>query len=142
MYYRIYNNQLIKVYERVDLANSEVVSQLKDKNLAGFTIRNKNNEIIFYDSEKVSAKELQLLIRNLDTATIALIMSKKEIEDYFYLEVKVQFIEYNRKRCTDSELHEWLKKSMDARIAKSKVWRDVKKEVYKRLKNSGFLVTF
>ena len=92
MYTRIYNNKLVKVYTGDDLNNSEIISKLKGQNLAGFTIRDKNNKIIFYDTEKVSAKELQLFIRNLKTATVAIKMSEEEVIDYFYMIAKVILI--------------------------------------------------
>ncbi|HIP51307.1 MAG TPA: hypothetical protein EYG94_04380 [Campylobacterales bacterium] len=141
MYTRIYNNQLIKVYTGEDLNNSEIVSKLKGKDLAGFTIRDKDNQIVFYDREKVSAKELQLIIRNLETSTVAIKMSEEEVMDYFYIEVKVQLIENNRESCTENELYEWMKNSIDSGIVNSSVWNELKSKVYDRLLKGGFTVT-
>jgi len=133
MYTRIYNNKLVKVYTGDDLNNSEIISKLKGENLAGFTIRDKNNKITFYDTEKVSAKELQLFIRNLKTATVAIKMSDEEVIDYFYMIGKVLLIENNRESFTEDELYEWMNASIDSGIVKSRVWREVKDKVYAKL---------
>ena len=133
MYTRIYNNKLVKVYTGDDLNNSEIISKLKGENLAGFTIRDKNNKITFYDTEKVSAKELQLFIRNLKTATVAIKMSDEEVIDYFYMIAKVLLIENNRESFTEDELYEWMNASIDSGIVKSRVWREVKDKVYAKL---------
>jgi len=138
MYARIYNNKLIRVYTGDDLNNSEIISKLKGRDLAGFTIRDEFNNIIFYDTEKVSAKELQLVIRNLKTATIAIKMSDDEVIDYFYMIAKIQLIENNRESFKESELYEWMNLTIDAGILKSKVWEEVKDKVYEKLLKSGF----
>jgi len=140
MYIRTYKNQLITVYTGNDLKNSEIISKLKGKSLAGFTIRDENNNIIFYDQEKVSAKELQLIIRNLKTSTIAINMTKDEVIDYFYVITKIQMIENNRESCSEDELIDWMKSTIDSGIVNSQVWNDMKKEVYDKLLKSGFEV--
>jgi len=140
MYNRIYNNKLVKVYTGEDLTNSEVISKLKGRKLAGFTIRDKYNNITFYDREKVSASELQLVIRNLKTATIAIKMSDEEVIDYFYLIAKVQLIEKSRDFFTESELYEWMNATIDSGIVNSQVWLEVKDKVYERLLESGFRI--
>ena len=136
MYTRIYNNKLIKVYTGDDLKNSEIISKIKGRDLAGFTIRDENNKITFYDTEKVSAKELQLVIRNLETATVAISMSDEEVIDYFYLIAKVLLIENNREFFTEDELYEWMNSSIDSGIVKSEVWKEVKDKVYARLNST------
>ena len=136
MYTRIYNNKLIKVYTGDDLKNSEIISKLKGRDLAGFTIRDEHNNITFYDAEKVSAKELQLVIRNLETATVAIPMSDEEIIDYFYVIAKVLLIENNREFFTEDELYEWMNSSIDSGIVKSEVWKEVKDKVYARLNST------
>jgi len=104
MYTRIYNNTLVKVYTEDDLKNSEIISKLKGRDLAGFTIRDENNNIVFYEREAVSAKELQLIIRNLKTVTVAIKMNEEEVIDYFYMIAKVQIIENNQDTFKESEL--------------------------------------
>ncbi len=136
MYTRIYNNKLIKVYTGDDLKNSKIISKLKGRDLAGFTIRDEHNNITFYDAEKVSAKELQLVIRNLETATVAIPMSDEEIIDYFYVIAKVLLIENNREFFTEDELYEWMNSSIDSGIVKSEVWKEVKDKVYARLNST------
>ena len=138
MYARIYNNNLVRVYSKEDLNNSEIISKLKGREVAGFTIRDKHNNIIFYDKDKVSAKELQLIIRNLDTATIAIKMSEEEVIDYFYMIAKMQLMERNRESFTEDELYEWMNSTIDSGIVKSKVWLEAKDRVYERLLDSGF----
>ena len=138
MYARIYNNKLVRVYTGEDLNNSEVISKLKGRDLAGFTIRDKQNNITFYDREKVSAKELQLIIRNLKTATIAIKMSDEEVIEYFYMIAKVQLIEKSRESFTENELYEWMNATIDSGIVNSDVWIEVKDKVYARLLESGF----
>jgi len=138
MYTRIYNHKLVKVYTKDDLKNSEIISKLKGRDLAGFTTRDKDNNIVFYEREKVSAKELQLIIRNLKTVTVAIKMSEEEVIDYFYMIAKVQLIEHNRDSFKESELYDWMNATIDAGIAKSKVWLEVKDKVYKRLLKGGF----
>jgi len=138
MYARIYKNKLVRVYTGEDLTNSEIISKLKGRELAGFTIRDEHNNIVFYDRDKVSATELQLVIRNLKTATIAINMSDEEIIDYFYMIAKVQLIEKSRDSFTENELYEWMNLTIDSGIIKSKVWFEVKDKVYERLLESGF----
>jgi len=138
MYARIYKNKLVRVYTGEDLNNSEIISKLKGRELAGFTIRDEHNNIVFYDGDKVSATELQLVIRNLKTAIIAINMSNEEIIDYFYMIAKVQLIEKSRDSFTENELYEWMNLTIDSGIIKSKVWFEVKDKVYKRLLDSGF----
>jgi len=138
MYTRIYNHKLIKVYTTDDLKNSEIISKLKGRDLAGFTTRDEENNIVFYERESVSAKELQLIIRNLQTVTVAIKMSEEEVVDYFYMIAKVQLIEHNRDSFKESELYEWMNATIDARIVKSNVWVEVKEKVYEKLTKSGF----
>ena len=138
MYTRIYNNKLVRVYTKDDLKNSEIISKLKGRDLAGFTIRDENNQIVFYEREKVSSKELQLIIRNLKTVTVAIKMSENEVIDYFYMITKVQLIEHNRDAFKESELHEWMNLAIDAGIVKSNIWLEVKEKVYEKLSKSGF----
>jgi len=138
MYTRIYNSKLVKVYTEDDLKNSEIISKLKGRDLAGFTIRDENNNIVFYERESVSAKELQLIIRNLKTVTVAIKMNEEEVIDYFYMVAKIQLIENNQESFKEHELFEWMNATIDAGIAKSKVWLEVKDKVYKRLLKGGF----
>jgi len=138
MYTRIYNNKLVRVYTKDDLKNSEIISKLKGRDLAGFTTRDEENNIIFHEREKVSSKELQLIIRNLKTVTIAIKMSEEEVIDYFYMIAKVQLIEHNRDAFKENELHEWMNLAIDAGIVKSNVWLEVKEKVYEKLAKSGF----
>ena len=140
MYTRIYNNKLVKVYGREDLNNSEIISKLKGRDLAGFTIRDEHNNIIFYNSDKVSANELQLIIRNLKTATIAINMSDEEVIDYFYMIAKIQLIEHNRESFTEKELYNWMKSTIDSGIINSIVWEEAKDKVYKKLSENGFQI--
>ena len=130
MYTRIYKNYLIKVYAEDDLNSSEIISKLKGRDLAGFTIRDENNNITFYEREKVTAKELQLVIRNLKTATIAIKMSDEEVIEYFYTIAKKQLIENKRESFTKKELDKWMTESIDSGIINSKVWMDVKDKVF------------
>jgi len=140
MYARIYNNKLVRVYMGDDLSNSEIISKLKGRELAGFTIRDEHNNITFYDRDKVSATELQLVIRNLKTATIAIKMSDEEVIDYFYMIAKVQLIENSREFFTESELYVWMNSTIDSGIVNSEVWLEVKDKVYERLLESGFRI--
>jgi len=97
--------------------------------------------IIFYEREAVSAKELQLIIRNLKTVTVAIKMNEEEVIDYFYMIAKVQLIENNQDTFKESELFDWMNASIDAGIVKSKVWLEVKDKVYERLSKGGFTLT-
>ncbi len=138
MYTRIYNNRLVRVYSGKDLNSSEAISKLKGRDLAGFTIRDEQSHIIHYDRDKVSTKELQLIIRNLKTATIAIEMSGEEVIDYFYTIAKNQLIENSREFFRENELYEWMNLTIDSGIVNSKVWLEVKSTVYERLLESGF----
>ena len=140
MYIRIYNNQLIKVFTREDLISSEVISKLKGRDPVGFTFRDKENHIVFYDIDKLSAKELQLIIRKSETATVAIKLNDKEITDYFYVMARVQIVEYNRDTCTEEELSSWMNSSIDAGIINSLVWDEVKPKVIKKLMEEGFIL--
>ena len=140
MYTRIYNRKLVRVYTEDDLKNSEIISKLKGRDLADFTIRDEDNNIVFYEREEVSAKELQLIIRNLKTVTVAIKMSDEEVIDYFYMIAKIQLIENNRESFKESELYDWMNSTIDARIVKSNVWLEVKDKVYERLFKSGFML--
>ena len=138
MYVRIYNNKLVRVYSREDLNNSEIISKLKGRELAGFTTRDEQSNITFHDRDMVSAKELQLIIRNIETATIAIKMSDEEIIDYFYQIAKVQLIEKDRESFKEEELHDWMNSTIDSGIINSEVWIDVKDKVYDKLVKGGF----
>jgi len=138
MYTRIYNHTLVRVYTEDDLKNSEIISKLKGRDLAGFTIRDEKNNIIFYERESVSAKELQLIIRNLKTVTVAIKMNEEEVIDYFYMIAKIQLIENNQDSFKESKLFEWMNSTIDAGIVKSNVWVEVKEKVYEKLTKSGF----
>jgi hypothetical protein len=138
MYTRIYNDKLVTVYTADDLKNSEIISKLKGRDLAGFTTRDEENNIVFYERESVSAKELQLIIRNLKTVTVAIKMSDEEVINYFYMIAKVQLIEHNRDAFTEEELYEWMNATIDAGILKSNVWLEAKERVYEKLRKSGF----
>ena len=141
MYMRIYNNQLIKVFTGEDLKSSEVISELKGRNPAGFTFRDKNQNIIFYDIDKISAKELQLMIRKAKSATIAIELDEEEVIDYFYMVAKVQFVEHSVNECTQEELFDWMNSSIDSGIFKSEVWEKSKSKVLSRLREQGIVVT-
>ena len=138
MYTRIYNDKLVTVYTADDLKNSEIISKLKGRDLAGFTTRDEKHNIVFYERESVSAKELQLIIRNLKTVTVAIKLSDEEVIDYFYMIAKVQLIEHNRDTFTEEELYEWMNATIDAGILKSNVWIEAKERVYEKLLKSGF----
>lgn len=140
MYARIYNNRLVKVYGGEDLNSSEIISKLKGRDLAGFTIRDRDGDIQFYDREVVSSSELQMIIRNLKTVIVAIKMSDDEVVEYFYTVAKAQLIEHNRDSFGESELYEWMNSVIDSGIVKSSIWLNVKEEVYRRLSESGFLL--
>ena len=141
MYTRIYNNQLIKVFTKEDLTSSEIISKLKGRDPAGFTFRDEKNHIVFYDIDKISAKELQLLIRKSETATIAIKLSDQEIMEYFYVIARVQIVEQNREACTESELYLWMSSSIDAGILHSSVWEEIKPKLFEQLREDGFLIS-
>lgn len=138
MYIRIYNKQLIRVYTFEDLKSSTVIGELKGKDPAGFTFRDINNNLTFYDIEEISAKELQLIIRKSTTANIAIFLSHNEKIDYFYSVAKVTLMEHNRLFFTVEELTQFMKESIDVGIVKSTVWKESMSEVLERLVSSGF----
>ena len=140
MYMRIYKNQLIKVFTGKDLNSSEIISELKGRNSAGFTFRDKEKNIIFYDIDEISARELQLVIRKAKTATIAVKLDESEIVDYFYMIAKVQFVEHNIKECSLKELVSWMKSSIDSGILNSVVWKSNKSKVISQLLEHGLTV--
>jgi len=140
MYMRIYNNQLIKVFTGEDLNSSEIISELKGRSSAGFTFRDKEKNITYYDIDKISAKELQLLIRKAKTATIAIKLDEDEVVDYFYMVAKVQFVEHNLKECSLEELVAWMKSSIDSGILNSVVWENSKPKVINQLLEQGLTV--
>jgi len=138
MYVRVYDNSLIKVYEKEDLKSSEIIGELKGREVAGFTQRDSNNKIIFHDTQRVTSEELQIIIRNIETVTVAIKMNSEEISDYFYSIAKVQLIENNCYLFSEKKLDKWMRLVIDAGIVKSVVWSSYKKEVYGRLLQSGF----
>ena len=138
MYIRVYNDELIRVYTGEDLYSSEVIGKIKGKNPAAFTIRDKKNEIVFHDINKITAKELQMIIRNSDVTTIAITLSKEEILDYFYVVAKVELVEHNRESYTEEELFSWMNESIDSGIMHSSIWDEIKDEVLTMLTTSGF----
>jgi len=140
VYMRIYNNQLIKVFTGKDLNSSEVISKLKGRDPAGFTFRDKKNNIVFYDIDEISAKELQLVIRKSETATIAIKLNDEEVIDYFYVIARVQLLEHNRDGCNEDELYSWMNASIDSGIVKSSVWNRAKPKVIELLITEGFKV--
>ena len=141
MYIRIYDNQLIKVFTGDDLNSSDVISKLKGRDPAGFTFRDEENNIIFYDIDEISAKELQLLIRKSETATIAIKLNSQEIIDYFYGVAMVQLLGHNRKECNEDELYSWMNASIDSGIVNSSVCKEAKPKIIQRLIEDGFDVT-
>ena len=140
MYVRIYNNQLIKVFTGEDFNSSEVISKLKGRDPAGFTFRDKKNNIIFYDIDEITAKELQLVIRKSETATIAIQLNNKEIVEYFYVVARIQLLEHNREVCSENELYDWMNASIDSGIVNSSVWDNAKRKVIEQLREEGFVV--
>ena len=138
MYVRVYNDELIRVYAGEDLYSSEVIGKIKGHDPAGFTIRDKDSKIIFYEIEKITAKELQLLIRKSDVATIAIKLTRDEIVDYFYTVAKIELIEHNRESYHKDELFEWMNNSIDAGIMHSSIWDEVKEELFEMLDEHGF----
>ena len=138
MYVRVYNNELIGVYTGKDIYSSEVIGKIKGHDPAGFTIRDKNSKIIFYEIVKITGKELQLLIRKSDVATIAIKLTRDEIVDYFYSIAKIELIEHNRESYREDELFEWMNNSIDAGIMHSSIWDNVKEKLFEMLKEKGF----
>lgn len=140
MYIRVYNHKLVRVYSGEDLNNSEIISHLKGRDLAGFTVRDKDGNINFYDRDKISSVELQMIIRNLKTVTVAITMREEEVIDYFYKIAKDKLIEHNRDFFNESELYEWMNATIDSGIIKSDIWRDIKDELFLKLLRDGFRV--
>jgi len=140
MYMRIYNNQLIKVYAEDDLKSSDIIGKLKGSNPAGFTIRDEDDNITFYDIDEISSKELQLIIRNSSKVTIAIKLKDDEVIDYFYDIAKIEFERYNRDKSTPEELHEWMNSSIDSGIINSCVWDEARVKVISKLRLNGFIV--
>ena len=138
MYVRIYNNELVRVYAGSDLYSSEVIGKIKGHDPAGFTIRDQENKIIFYEIEKITAKELQLLIRKSNVATIAIKLTEQEVVEYFYTIAKIELIEHNVESYQEKELSSWMINSIDAGIMNSQVWSEVKEEVFEMLSACGF----
>jgi len=138
---RIYNNQLIKVFTGDDLNTSDVISKLKGRDPAGFTFRDEKNNIVFYDIDAITAKELQLVIRKSKTATIAIKLNDEEVIDYFYIVARVQLLEHDRESCSEDELYVWMNASIDSGIVNSSVWSDAKPKVIRRLQDEGFVIT-
>ena len=141
MYIRIYNNQLIKVFTaEEDLNNSEIIGKIKGREPAGFTFRDEKNYMVFYPIDKITAKELQLLIRKSKTATIAINLTDEEALEYFYIVARVQIVEHNKEKCTEDELCLWMHDSIDAGIINSSVWGKIKPKVVQKLEEEGFLL--
>ncbi len=140
MYMRIYDNQLIKVYSEEDLKKSDVIGKLKGRDPAGFTIRDEENNIIFHEIEEITARELQLIIRNSTKVTIAIKLREEEVIDYFYEIAKMQFETAQRESCTQEELFECMNATIDAGIMRSDVWEDAKAKVMAKLLSEGFIV--
>jgi len=140
VYMRIYNNELIKVFTGEDLSSSEVISKLKGRDPAGFTFRDEKNNIVFHDIDKISAKELQLVIRKSKTATIAIKLNDVEVIDYFYVIARVELLEHNREECKEDKLYSWMNASIDSGILKSSVWDKAKPKVIEQLKKEGFII--
>ncbi len=140
MYVRVYNHKLVKVYSEEDLNSSDMISTLKGRNLAGFTIRDEEGNVIFYDGDVISSVELQMIIRNLNRVTVAINMSDEEVLDYFYEIAKDKLMENGRNVFNETELYEWMNATIDSGILKSEVWRDVKDELFLKLLMDGFRV--
>ncbi|MCK4440417.1 MAG: hypothetical protein KAU90_00330 [Sulfurovaceae bacterium] len=139
MYMRIYNNRLVKVFTTEDLNSSEIISQIKGREPAGFTFRDKNNNTIFYNVDsKISSRELQLMIRKLKTTTIAIKLTDEEIIEYFYTIAKTQLLKHTQEEYSKNELFNWMNENMDAGILKSSVWAKLKVKVFERLRADGF----
>ena len=137
---RIYNNQLIKVFTGEDLSSSEIIGELKGRTSVGFTFKDKKKNLTFYDIDKISAKELQLVIRKAKTATIAIMLEEDEVVDYFYMIAKVQLVERNATECSQEQLFAWMKSSTDSGILNSVVWKSSKSKVINQLLDHGFVV--
>ena len=140
MYLRVYNDELIRVYSGKDLYSSEVIGKLKGRDPAGFTIRNKEDGIIFHEIDEITAKELQLLIRKSNVATIAIKLTEQEILDYFYRVAKVELIEHDVENYEEEELVLWMTNAIDAGIMNSQVWSEFKERVFEMLGECGLLM--
>jgi len=140
MYMRIYNNQLVKVFTTEDLSSSDIISKIKGREPAGFTFRDKDNNIIFHDVDsKISSKELQLMIRKLKTTTIAIKLTDEEIIEYFYNIAKTQILKHNQEKYSEEKLFTWMSENIDAGIVKSSAWINSQTKVFKKLKENGII---
>jgi len=140
MYMRIYNNQLVKVFTTEDLNSSDIISKIKGREPAGFTFRDKDNNIIFHDVDsKISSKELQLMIRKLKTTTIAIKLTDEEIIEYFYNIAKTQILKHNQEKYSEEKLFTWMSENIDAGIVKSSAWINSQTKVFKKLKENGII---
>jgi len=140
MYIRIYNEHLIRVYTTEDLKDSTIIGKVKGRDPAGFTFRDTDNHLTFYDIKEISTKELQLIIRKSTTANIAILLSHDETIDYFYSVAKISLMEHDRELFEVEELTQFMKESIDVGIVKSDVWIESLSEVVERLIESGFKV--
>ena len=140
MYMRIYNNQLVKVFTTEDLNSSDIISKIKGREPAGFTFRDKDNNIIFHNVDsKISSKELQLMIRKLKTTTIAIKLTDEEVIEYFYNIAKTQILKHNQEKYSEEKLFKWMNENIDSGIVKSSVWINFKTKVFKKLKENGII---
>jgi len=129
---RIYNNQLVCVYNEEDLENSEIIGKIKGRDVLGFSIRD-SAEMLHYEIDKIDASALQLIIRNRKNVTIALKMSEDEIVAYFY-EIIYKLCEgKSQKYCKEMNIDECINQEIDAGIAKSEVFYGVRSKVLKML---------
>ena len=141
MYMRIYNNQLVKVFTTEDLNSSDIIKKIKGREPAGFTYQDKDNNIIFHDIDsKISSKELQLMIRQLKTTTIAIKLTDEEIIEYFYDIAKTQILKHNQEKYSEEKLFKWMSENIDSGIVKSSVWFNSKTKVFKKLKENGIIL--
>jgi len=141
MYMRIYNNQLVKVFTTEDLNSSDIIKKIKGREPAGFTYQDKDNNIIFHDIDsKISSKELQLMIRQLKTTTIAIKLTDEEIIEYFYDIAKTQILKHNQEKYSEEKLFKWMSENIDSGIVKSAVWFNSKTKVFKKLKENGIIL--
>jgi len=140
MYMRIYNNQLVKVFTTEDLNSSEIISKIKGREPAGFTFRDENGNIIFHNVDnKISSRELQLMIRKLKTTTIAIKLKDEEIIEYFYTIAKTQLLEHKQEEYSEKELFNWMNENIDSGILKSSVWNKSKVKVIDKLTEENFI---
>ncbi|HHB94909.1 MAG TPA: hypothetical protein ENK88_07165 [Campylobacterales bacterium] len=141
MYMRIYNNQLVKVFTTEDLNSSEIISKIKGREPAGFTFRDKDDNIIFHNVDsKISSRELQLMIRKLKTTTIAIKLTNEEIIEYFYSIAKTQLLKHKQEEYSEEELFNWMNENMDSGILKSSVWDKSKAKVFNKLIEEDFTI--